>query len=87
MRQLHALVEFDDALRADMHRLWRQAFVTDRLRYAAGGFALLLASLAAVCGYLKIDLATEGRHRRRLRWASALAILLVAAGAVGICVL
>ena len=87
MRQLHALVEFDDDLRAELHRLWRQAFVSNRLRDAAGGFALVLAALGTLFAYLKLDLATGGQYRRRLRWASGLAILLVAAGAVGICVL
>jgi hypothetical protein len=86
MQQLHALLEFDDELRAEMHRLWRQAFVSHRLRYAGAGFALVLGALAAVCGYLKLDLATGGLYTRRLRWGSALAILLVAAGAVGVCV-
>ncbi len=87
MQQLHALLEFDDQLRAEFQRLWRQACVSHRLRYAGGGFALILTALAALFGYLKLDLATGGRHSGRLRWASALAILLVAAGAVGICVL
>jgi hypothetical protein len=87
MRQLHALLEFDDDMRAELHRLWRQAFVSNRLRDAAAGFALVLAALGTLFAYLKLDLATGGQHRGRLRWASGLAILLVAAGAVGICVL
>jgi hypothetical protein len=87
MQQLHALLEFDDEMRAELHRLWRQAFVSDRLRYVGGAFSLLLAAIAAAWGYLKLDLATRGAYTRRLRWAAALAILLMAAGAVGICVL
>ncbi len=87
MRQWHALLEFDDELRGELHRLWRAAFVSHRLRYAAGGFALAIAALGTLLAHLKLDLATGGLYRRRLRWASGLAILLVAAGAVGICVL
>jgi hypothetical protein len=87
MRQWHALLEFDDDLRAELRRLWQQASVSNRLRDAAGGFALVLAALGTLFAYLKLDLATDGQYRGRLRCASGLAILLVAAGAVGICVL
>jgi hypothetical protein len=62
MQQLHALVEFDEPLRAELQSLWHQALVSYRLRCAAGGFALVLAALGAVFGYLKFDLRRAGRN-------------------------
>ncbi len=87
MLQWHALLEFDNGLRAELQRLVQAGAVSQRLRWAGSGFALVLAALAASFAHLKLDLATGGQYRGRLRWATGLAILLMAAGAVGICVL
>ena len=87
MHEWHALLEFDQDLRSDLRRMWDASKVSLRLRYAACGFGAVIAALGTLLAQLKLDLATRGMYRRRLRWGSGLAILLVTAGAVGICVL
>ena len=51
-----------------------------RLRRGAGVVGVLLAAL-------RLDLASGGKHRGRLRWATALMILLVVGSAWGLCLL
>jgi hypothetical protein len=82
MQQIHALLEFDDAARADFHRLRHDAIVTGRLWYAGSGAALVLALLATFYGYLKLDLRSGGTHKGRLQLAATLVALIVAAGAL-----
>ena len=87
MQQLHALLEFGDNARAQIREAWRQAAIPRRLRWAACGFAAVLATIAIVLAALRLDLASGGKHRRRLRWGTALTILLVACSACGLCLL
>jgi hypothetical protein len=82
MQQIHWLLEFDDSARADFHRLWHEAIVTNRLLYAGSGAALVLALLGTFYGYLKLDLQTGGAHKGRLQLAATLVALIVAAGAL-----
>ena len=82
MHQRHALVRFDAAFREDLDRHWREAVVTGRLLGAALAFAGVLALLAVVCGYFKLDRATRGCYRGRLQWIAAAAILGLAAAGV-----
>ena len=53
-----------------LHRLWRQAFVSDRLRYAGGGFALVLAASARCSPISSSTWPPAGAIARRLRWAA-----------------
>lgn len=80
MYEMHAQLVFDKGAQADFHRLLRSAEVTHRLWYAGGGAALVLALLATLYGYLKLDLRTGGAHTGRLQLAATLVALIVAAG-------
>jgi hypothetical protein len=80
MHQIHARLEFDNQVRAEFHRRRHNAEVVNRLWYTGGGSALLLALLATLYGYLKLDLRTGGAHKGRLQLAATLVALIVAAG-------
>ena len=80
MYQIHARLEFDETARADFRRQWRNAEVVNRLWYTGGAAALVLALLATLYGYLKLDLRTGGAHKGRLQLAATLVALIAAAG-------
>jgi hypothetical protein len=82
MQQLHALMEFDDAVRADLIQRYQAAIAADHLGRIAIVSGVVLGLLAVAFGYLKLDLLTAGQMRGRLRFAAVGAILLVATGAV-----
>jgi hypothetical protein len=82
MHQIHARLEFDDNARADFHRLWHNAVVTDRLWVVGSGAALVLALLGTFYGFLKLDLRTGRAHTGQLQLAATLVALIVAAGAL-----
>jgi len=82
MHQLHAQLEFDERARADFERMWRNAVVQDRLWYIGGGGALVLALLATLYGYLKLEMRTDSAGRGKLQLAATLVALIVAAGAL-----
>ena len=73
---------FDERARADFERMWRNAVVQDRLWYIGGGGALVLALLATLYGYLKLELRTDSASRGKLQLAATLVALIVAAGAL-----
>lgn len=82
MHQRHALVRFDaafrqelDGRRGDLSRYARQLLVRGRLWAAALAFAGVLSLLAVVCGVWRVNHATRGSYRGRLRWIAAAAIL------------
>ncbi|HEY1785766.1 MAG TPA: hypothetical protein VGG30_09470 [Pirellulales bacterium] len=85
MHQLHALVELGDNARAQIREAWRQTIIPHRVRWAACGFGGVLAIVAVLLAALRLDLASGGRHRGRLRWATVLTILLVVGSACGFC--
>jgi hypothetical protein len=82
MHQIHALLEFDDAARAEFHERWRRAVVTERVWVVGFGSAVVLALLSTAFGYLKLDQQTGGRQSGRLGVAATLVALIVAAGAL-----
>jgi hypothetical protein len=71
MVKLHVLLAFDREANARLQEEWRQVVVGRRLRALGSVGAVLLALLATAWGYLKIDLATGGRNRGRLRLGAA----------------
>lgn len=84
MFQTHALLEFGpafrtelDGRRGDLQRYAREVAMAYRLRGLACGFAAVLSLLAVVFGYLRLDAATRGSSRGRLRFLAATAILVV----------
>lgn len=79
---LHVLLKFDADTRQQLASLCRQKAVEDRALFLGCGLAVLLALLGMVLLYLKIDLATHGAYRGRLRLAVAATILLVVVAAL-----
>lgn len=79
MVRLHALLVFDHKVNARIDEACHQHRIQDRVWRLGVILAGILAVLAAAWGYLKLDLATDGRYRWRLRLAAGLAILGVAA--------
>ena len=82
MTWLHVLLQFDRKIKDRILEEHRQAIIGRRLQAVATWSAMGLALLTVAFGYLKIDLATGGVYRGRLRLAAAAAIL----GLVGVAV-
>jgi len=87
MVKLHVLLVFDREAGSRLSEEWNRILVGRRLRAVAGAGAVLLALLSTAWAYLKIDLATGGAHRGRLRFGVAAVLAAVvgfvtAAGAV-----
>jgi prefoldin subunit 5 len=75
--RLYVLLQFDYPVNARIEEEWDKVVVTERL-YGVGSLAgMVLMLLAGVYAYLRIDLATGGAYRGRLRLAAA-AVLLIA---------
>ena len=75
MTQLHVLLLFDREVKDRVLEQHRRAMVTGRLGATAAWAAIGLILLATVFAYLKVDLATSGAYRGRLRFATATIIL------------
>ena len=71
MTLLHTLLGFDSDVKQYLRQTWHEIVLVQRLRHVAllGGYVLLL--LATFWAYLKLDLATQGRYRKRLSLAAA----------------
>jgi hypothetical protein len=82
MTQLHVLLQFDHKVKDRILEDRQRGVVAGRLWLGGGGLAGLLWLLAVIYSYLKIDLATGGAYRGRLRFAAALAILGPVAAAI-----
>jgi hypothetical protein len=90
MYQSHALIEFTpafrevlDARRTDVDRQWQQVVVGSRLVGVALVFGVILAFLAVISGYFRLDTATRGFYTARLQFLAAVAILaVIVAGAL-----
>jgi hypothetical protein len=74
MTRLHVLLEFDRAVNARIQEEWNTVMVRDRLLGVGALGALVLVLLGAVWSYLRIDLATGGAYRRRLRLCAAVLV-------------
>lgn len=81
MYNLHALLAFDRQVEGKLRDAWNETVAGARLVVASVVFGGVILLLGVVYGYLKIDLATGGAYRRRLRLAVAGILALVAAGA------
>lgn len=78
MRQLTAVMKFEQSLTEEIDRRWRAAQVTSRLLQAAlisGGVLLMLTTLFA---YLKLDDTTLGAYTVHLKCAAATVIVSLA---------
>ena len=76
----HVLLKFGPGANQEVQKLSRLATIHHRLRLAGYGLAALLAALGLAFAYLKINLATGGHYRGRLR-AAAIAVILAAIAA------
>jgi len=76
---LHVLLEFDRAVNARLEEEWHQALVAERLGGVGALGVLVFVFLGAVWSYLKIDLATGGAYRGRLRLVAGTLILIAIA--------
>jgi hypothetical protein len=75
MTWLHVFLQFDSQVKERIIEEHRHGIITARLSTVGIGLAVGLWFLAVYYGYLRIDLATGGVYRRRLRFAVAAAIL------------
>jgi hypothetical protein len=83
MHNLNLRLDFDQVYRDRLHQSWSETLVARRLTRVAMVFGGILALLAMLHAYLRLDRATEQCYTRRLRCAAAGAILtLVGSGAL-----
>lgn len=75
MHNLHMRLDFDEAYQQQLEESWRLT----RVALTFGGVLALLATLNS---YLRLDTATEGRYTRRLQCAAVGAILALTASGV-----
>ena len=73
---VHVLLEFDRAVNARIEEEWNKALVAERLGGVGALGVLVFVLLGAVWSYLKIDLATGGAYRGRLRLVAAALVLI-----------
>jgi hypothetical protein len=86
MKQLHVLLKFDDEVKRLVLAEHHRGMVVWRLWAVGMGLAVVLWPIAVIYAYLKIDLATGGAFRGRLRFALLLAILGPIAAALAVMV-
>ncbi|MHC4399138.1 MAG: hypothetical protein ACYTG0_05595 [Planctomycetota bacterium] len=79
MTEVHVLLEFDREANALIEDEWENVVVARRITAAGAVSAGVLLLLTGVWGYLKIDVATKGAYRGRLRLAAFGVIVLVVA--------
>ena len=75
MAKLHVLVAFDREANARLKEEWNRVVVDRRLWGVGTAGAALFLLLSIAWTYLKIDLATAGSYRGRLRLGAGMAIL------------
>jgi len=81
MFNLHALLRFDGQTDKLLQSQWGETLAMGRVVGSGAILGAVLVLLTVVWGYLKIDLATAGAYRWRLRLAAA--ALILAVGAAG----
>ncbi len=82
MYNLHALLAFNRQIDGRLRDAWNETVAAARLVLAVFVFLGTILPLSVIYGYLRIDQATGGVYRRRLRLAAAGILILIAAGAV-----
>lgn len=70
MYEIHVLVEFDDAARRQLERMWHEQRLEQRLTLTVAASGLVLLLLGTTFGYLKLDTATRGFYSGRLKLAA-----------------
>ncbi len=82
MTHLHVLLQFDRQIKDRVLDEYRRAVVDGRLKKIGGFLVAGLTLVTVAFGYLKIDLATGGAYRGRLRIVAAVAVLTLIVAAV-----
>jgi hypothetical protein len=78
VQRVHALLSLSPQVREDLYPKWREQIVGRRL-WSLGGIAgMLTLVVGSIAGYLRLDAATKGSYRRRLKLATV--SLIVAGG-------
>lgn len=80
MLKLHVLLQFDRQVNELIRDRWNQTIIARRLWGLGAVSAAVLLLLSTIYAYLRIDLATEGRYRGRLRLTAAAVSLALIAG-------
>jgi hypothetical protein len=75
MHQAHALLEFPPEFRRHLDERWSQVRAAGNLVTVGGSVIGVLALLAIVFGYFRLDTATRGYYTSRLQFLAAVAIL------------
>ena len=78
MHRIHLLLRFDQKAKEFISDAIHDRLFTNRASVAGVGFIGLWLILAVCWGYLKLDLATKGAYRTRLRVTATLATLTIA---------
>lgn len=84
MLRVHKQLKFDHQAAQRVKEVWDQVAVDRRVRHLATGLGMVLLLLAVSYSYLKLDLATGGNYRGRLRLAAGLMIVALLFAAVHI---
>jgi hypothetical protein len=84
MKLLHVLLAFRSDMKDRVIQEDHRGLVVNRLWTVGSGLAVVLWPMAVIYVYLKIDLATGGKYRGRLRFALLLAILAPIAAALAV---
>jgi hypothetical protein len=79
MYRAHLRLDVNPSLRNALHASWHDQIVNHRLTELGGLFGLATLMLATAAGYFRLDDATAGQYRRRLKFAAG---ALVAAGSL-----
>ena len=79
MKQLHALLEFDQGFRDELRHHWAGRIAESRIYQVGLGAGAALLLLASVFGYFRLDNATRGYYTGRLQFMTAAAILAIVA--------
>lgn len=85
MYNVYALLQFDRQVEGKLQDLWDQIRLGTRLLLSAAVLAGALLILTVIYGYLKVDLATGGAYRGRLRFVAVATILALAAAGAAVC--
>ena len=81
-RYMTVVLRFDQEFQDDLHTSWTAAQREARLKQIGFGTGGVLALLATVFGFLKVDSATDESYRGRLQIAAATVILTLTAAGV-----
>jgi hypothetical protein len=83
--RVHAILDFSPRMLDELYSAWRAQIAERRLWTVGGLVGLATLLVASLAGYLRLDAATHGGYRRRLKLATV--SLIVAGGLIAASVL